>query len=50
MPDGTINLLFSFIKHNDGHLPNCALSNKFKALKEAEVCYVEEAFSEASGN
>lgn len=35
MPDGTINLLFSFLKHEDGHLPNHALSNTFKALRSS---------------
>ena len=37
MPDGTINLLFSFIKHEDGHLPKHALSNKFKVLRSSTL-------------
>lgn len=50
MPDGTINLLFGFLKQNDGHLSNRVLNKEFKALEEGEVRYVEEAYAEAFGD
>ncbi len=50
MPDGTINLLFSFLKQNDGRLSSRALNKEFKALEEGEVRYIEEAYAEAFGD
>ena len=48
--EGTINLMFSFLRQNDGHFSNRALSNRFKALEEGEVSYVEKGYAEAFGN
>lgn len=50
MPDSTIDLLFNFLKQNDGRLSNRALSKEFEALEENEVTYVERAYSEAFGD
>lgn len=46
MPASTVDLLFNFLKQNDGTLSKRAREKEFAALKESEVEYIEAAYSE----
>ncbi|MDG1859855.1 MAG: Fic family protein [Emcibacteraceae bacterium] len=50
MPDDTINMLFNFIKQNNGTLSLRALTKEFEALEESEVGYVEKVYAEVFGD
>jgi len=49
MPASTIDLLFSFLKQNEGVLSRRALTKEFSALEKKEVVYIEDAYAEAFG-
>lgn len=46
MPSKTINLLFRFIKHNNGSLSKRARNKEFKLLTEKEYIQIEEIYRE----
>ena len=46
MPDLTIDLLFNFLRQNNGKLSNRARDKEFKALTSDEVGQVEDLYSE----
>ena len=47
MPTSKVDLLFHFLKQNDGKLSKRARENEFKALTEDEVKNIEKAYSES---
>ncbi len=46
MPDSTVDLLFNFLKQNNGHLSKRAKEKEFAALEVKEVKYIEEIYAE----
>jgi len=46
MPDSTIDLLFSFLRQNDGRLSNRARQGEFAALTNSEVSAIERLFGD----
>ncbi|MEM6602436.1 MAG: Fic family protein [Pseudomonadota bacterium] len=46
MPSSTINLLFSFLKQNEGKLSKRAKDKEFSALEEHEITYIEDVYNE----
>lgn len=46
MPDSTIDLLFNFLKQNNGHLSNRAKEKEFSALTADEVNFIEKNYAE----
>jgi len=44
MPDRMVDLLYRFLRQNDGHFSKRALTNEFSALNENEVDKLEAAF------
>jgi len=46
MPDSTVDLLFNFLKQNNGHLSKRAKEKEFSALTVKEVQYIEEIYAE----
>jgi len=46
MPESTINLLFHFLKQNEGRLSKRALNGEFSAFETHEVEHVESIFAE----
>ncbi len=46
MPDSTVDLLFNFLKQNNGHLSKRAKEKEFSALEIKEVQYIEEIYAE----
>ncbi|GAA4446746.1 Fic family protein [Ravibacter arvi] len=46
MPASTVDLLFNFLKQNEGVLSKRAREKEFAALKESEVEYIEATYSE----
>lgn len=49
MPASTMDLLYRFLQQNEGRLSGRARSKEFRALTNAEVAAVEEAYMEAFG-
>lgn len=49
MPDTTIDLLFRFLRQNDGRLSRRGRDNEFAQLTEAETASAEQAYAEAFG-
>jgi hypothetical protein len=47
MPSSTIDLLFNFLKQNNGRLSKRALKNEFLDLEENEVGIIEKIYAEA---
>jgi hypothetical protein len=45
MPGATINLLFKFLKQNDGKLSRRARENEFAALTEQEMERIESIYA-----
>ncbi len=50
MPASTIDLLFNFLKQNDGHLSKRAKEKEFFALQSNEIEYVEKAYASVFGD
>jgi Fic family protein len=50
MPASMIDLLFNFLKQNEGRLSERALKKEFSALEEKEVTYIEDAYEEVFGD
>ncbi|WP_367715880.1 Fic family protein [Nitratireductor sp. GISD-1A_MAKvit] len=46
MPDRTVDLLFRFLKQNDGKLSNRAKEKEFAALTEEEVARIEASYGD----
>ncbi len=46
MPVSTIDLLFSFLKQNEGKLSKRAKDKEFSALQEHEIVYIEAIYNE----
>ena len=46
MPASTVDLLFNFLKQNDGKLSNRAKEKEFAALEEKEIEHVEKTYAE----
>ncbi|MCB1977639.1 MAG: Fic family protein [Nitrosomonas sp.] len=46
MPDSMIDLLFNFLKQNNGHLSKRAKEKEFSALSADEVDYIEKNYAE----
>jgi len=44
MPDRMVDLLYRFLRQNDGHFSKRALANEFSALSESEIDTLEAAF------
>ena len=44
MPAPTIDLLFRFLRQNDGHFSKRAKQKEFSALREDEIKYIEELY------
>ncbi len=49
MPGGTVNLLFSFLRQNDGKLSGRAREKEFAALTDKEAEQIEEIYRQAQG-
>ena len=49
MPDRMIDLLFRFLRQNEGHLSKRAREREFEALTDAEVGRIERMYQEAFG-
>ncbi len=49
MPSSMIDLLFNFLKQNDGKLSKRAIENEFAALEEKETEYIEASYEEIFG-
>ena len=49
MPDTTVDLLFRFLRQNDGKLSRRRRENEFAQLTEAETASVEQAYADAFG-
>lgn len=49
MPDRTVDLLFRFLRQNDGTLSQRARSKEFEALCDDEVAAVERLYDETFG-
>lgn len=47
MPDNTVDLLFRFLRQNDGTLSNRAREREFAELTEDEVARIEATYAEA---
>jgi len=47
MPDNTVDLLFRFLRQNEGKLSKRARENEFKAFSDAEVELAQNACVEA---
>jgi len=47
MPDATVDLLFRFLRQNDGTLSKRAREKEFKSLSDAEVALAQNAYTEA---
>ena len=47
MPDNTVDLLFRFLRQNDGALSNRAREREFAELTEDEVARIEATYAEA---
>jgi hypothetical protein len=47
MPDGTLDLLFRFLKQNKGALSKRAREKEFAALTDDEVAKIEASYSGA---
>lgn len=50
MPDSTIDLLFNFLKQNEGRLSKRALTKEFSALEEKEIIHIENSYAEIFGD
>ncbi|TYP87805.1 MULTISPECIES: Fic family protein [Nitrosomonas] len=50
MPDSMIDLLFNFLKQNNGHLSKRAKEKEFAALTAGEVDYIEKNYAEIFQN
>ena len=50
MPDRTVNLLFNFIKQNQGKFSKRARENKFSALTDLEVSQIEAFYEDEFGD
>jgi len=46
MPASTIDMLFNFLKQNDGKLSKRAREKEFAALEEKEIEYIEATYAE----
>ena len=49
MPDTTVDLLFRFLRQNDGKLSRRRRENEFAQLTDAETASVEQAYADAFG-
>ena len=50
MPERTIDLLFHFLRQNDGHLSGRARTKEFAALSDEEVARIEAVYASTFGN
>ncbi|WP_010298062.1 Fic family protein [Candidatus Odyssella thessalonicensis] len=46
LPSSKVDLLFNFLKQNDGKLSKRALHKEFSALKEAEITHIESIYAD----
>ena len=49
MPDTTVDLLFRFLRQNDGRLSRRARGNEFAQLTDSETASAGQAYAEAFG-
>lgn len=49
MPDRTVNLLFRFLRHNQGRLSNRARHKEFASLSDDEAARIESIYTETFG-
>jgi hypothetical protein len=49
MPDTTIDLLFRFLRKNDGRLSRRGRENEFAQLTDSETASAEQAYADAFG-
>jgi hypothetical protein len=49
MPDTTVDLLFRFLRQNEGKLSRRGRGNEFVQLTDSETASAEQAYAEAFG-
>jgi hypothetical protein len=49
MPDNTVDLLFRFLRQNDGRLSRRRRDNEFALLTDSETASAEQAYADAFG-
>ena len=49
MPDNTVDLLFRFLRQNDGRLSRRGRENEFALLTDSEPAAAEQAYADAFG-